>query len=136
MKQLQTVAPSQVHQVWHNVKPYFDASYEQSTGDCTVEQLKTILANGGQTLFVVVEDENIIGAFSVDIQNAPNHRVAHTTAMGGRGLFNEDTVSQYEAWAKLQGATKIRAWAREPQARLYRQKMNLNTTVYVVEKLI
>ena len=136
MKQLQTVAPSQIHQTWELVKPFFDASFEQSTGDCTVDQLKMLLANGSQTLFVVVDDDKVIGAFSVDMQNSPNHRVAHTTAMGGRGLFDKDTVSQYETWAKLQGATKIRAWAREPQARLYRQKMNLNTTVYVVEKLI
>jgi hypothetical protein len=136
MKQLQTVAPSKIHQTWEIVKPFFEASFEQSTGDCTVEQLKTILAEGQQTLFVVVNEDKVVGAFSVAIQNAPNHRVAHTTAMGGKGLFDENTVSQYETWAKLQGATKIRAWAREPQARLYRQKMNLNTTVYVVEKLI
>ena len=83
-----------------------------------------------------MEDSKIIGAFSVAIQNVPNHRIVHTTAMGGRGLFDEDTVSQYETWAKLQGATKIRAYAKEAQARLYRQKMNLNTTIYVVEKLI
>lgn len=136
MKQVQIVAPDQVHQVWPQLQHYFEASFEQSTGDCTPDQLKFLLSGGKQTLFVVVEDEKIIGAFSVDIQNAPNHRVAHTTAMGGRGLFDEDTVSQYETWAKLQGATKIRAWAKEPQARLYRQKMNLNTTMFVVEKLI
>jgi hypothetical protein len=29
--------------------------------------------------------------------------------MGGKGLFDSDTVKQYEDWAKLQGVTKIRA---------------------------
>lgn len=136
MKQLQIVSPDQVHQVWPDLKHFFEASYEQSTGDCTPDQLKAILSENKQTLFVIVEDSKIIGAFSVAIQNVPNHRIVHTTAMGGRGLFDEDTVSQYETWAKLQGATKIRAYAKEAQARLYRQKMNLNTTIYVVEKLI
>lgn len=136
MKQLQVVAPQLVHQLWGDIKHYFEASAETGVGDCTPDQLRTILANGGQTLFVVLEDSKIIGVFSVDVYNVPNNRIAQTTAMGGRGLFSEETVSQYEAWAKLQGATKIRAWAREAQARLYRQKLGLNTTMYVVEKTI
>ena len=136
MKQLQTVDPMYVHQLWDIVKPFFEASAATGVGDCLPEQLKMLLARGEQSLLLVLEDGTIIGAFSVEIKNHPNHRVATTTAMGGKGLFTKETVAQYEDWAKSQGATKIRAWAKESQARLYRQKLGLNTTMYVVEKTL
>lgn len=136
MKQLQLVDQSFVHQVWDRVKPFFEASYEESTKDCTPDQLRLLLSRGAQHLFVIVEDTNICGAFSVEVVNHPNSKSATTTAMGGKGLFTDETIAQYEGWAKSQGVTKIRAYAKESQARLYRQKLGLNSTVYLVEKTI
>jgi len=136
MKQLQVVPPQSVYQLWETIRPYFEASVDASSGDCTAEQLKTILANGQQTLFVVVEDELIIGSFSISINNHPNNRVALITAFGGNGITNIEVFEQVVTWAKAQGATKIKAIAKEAQARLYRQKVGLNTTMYVVETLI
>jgi hypothetical protein len=49
-------------------------------------------------------------------------------------VFDSDTISQYELWAKQQGCTKIRAWAKDSQARLYRMKLGLQKTMNVVEK--
>ena len=83
---------------------------------------------------LVVEDEKIIGAYTVDIIDYENHRVAFTTCMGGRKVFNKDTVKQYEDWARSQGVTKIRAYASEAQARLFRRKLGLRPTMSVVEK--
>jgi hypothetical protein len=54
--------------------------------------------------------------------------------MGGRKVFNKDTVKQYEDWARSQGVTKIRAYASEAQARLFRRKLGLRPTMSVVEK--
>ena len=136
MKQLQLVDQMFVHQVWDKVKPFFEASYEESTKDCTPDQLRLLLSRGAQYLFVIAEEDNICGAFSVEIVNHPNSKSATTTAMGGKVLFTEETFAQYENWARSQGVTKIRAYAKEAQARLYRQKLGLNSTVYVVEKLI
>ena len=87
-------------------------------------------------LFIVVDEEVIIGAFAVEIINYSNHRVAHTVALGGKGLFDVDTIEQYENWARNQGCTKIRAWAKDAQARLYRMKMGLEKSMNVVEKLL
>jgi hypothetical protein len=134
MKELKVVSPIQIHQVWGQVKPYFEASYEASTKDCTVDQLRMILAQGTQTLFVVEENSKIVGAFSVQVTTYPNCTVAMTTGMGGKDVFSEETIAQYELWAKSQGVTKIKAYAQEAQARLYRQKLGLKTTAYVVEK--
>ena len=56
------------------------------------------------------------------------------TALGGNGIVNDDTFSQVETWARMQGATKVNAWCQEAQARLYKLKANFNTVRMVVEK--
>jgi hypothetical protein len=134
MKRLHIVDPNNVHWMWDAISDYFQRSYEQSSSDCTPDQLRMILSRGGQILFLVMEEDQIIGAFSVEVLNQPNSKTAVTTAMGGRGVLTEETISQYEEWAKSQGVTKIRAYAKESQARLYRQKLGLIPTAYVVEK--
>ena len=135
MNIVQIVAPNNVYSVWENVKSYLDASINTSTGDCTLEQLKLLLVRGEQTLLVSVDEENVInGAMTVEFQNRPSNRVMFITALGGHGIVNNETFSQVEAWARMQGATKVSAWAQEAQARLYKIKANFNTVRMVVEK--
>lgn len=134
--QVQTVAPEFIYQVWDVVGPFFEAAEKEGTGDCTADQLKLQLVSGLNTLLVATEDGVIKGAAAMSMVNVPNHRVANITAAGGKGITNAEVMEQVVTWAKAQGATKIRAWANEPRARLYRQKLGLNTAAYVVEKLI
>jgi hypothetical protein len=134
--QVQVVAPTYIHQLWDKVEPYFEAAELEGTGDCTTSQLKLQLISGAQTLLVATEGAEIHGAASLSVQMQPNHRIAVITAMGGKGIVDEAMFEQVVAWAKTQGATKIRAWAKDSQARLYRQKAGLITTTNVVEKLI
>ena len=136
MKQLHIVDPNNVYRLWHLLQPFFEKSNSQGPQDSTVDQMKTSLAKGYHILFIVVDEEVIIGAFAVEIINYSNHRVAHTVALGGKGLFDVDTIEQYENWARNQGCTKIRAWAKDAQARLYRMKMGFEKSMNVVEKLL
>ena len=134
---VQIVATSYIHQIWDKVEPYFDAAELEGTGDCTTYQLKLQLVSGSVSLLVAVDNEGTIqGAAALSVQNQPNHRVAVITAMGGKGIVDSEVFEQVVVWAKSQGATKIRAWAKDAQARLYRQKAGLITTMNVVEKLI
>ena len=135
MNTVQIVAPNNIYSVWEDIKEYLNASINVSTHDCTIEQLKMLLVRGEQTLLVSVNnDSKINGAMTVEFINYPNNRVMHITTLGGHGIVNDETFSQVEAWAKLQGATKASAWAQEAQARLYKIKSNFNTVRYVVEK--
>jgi hypothetical protein len=136
MKQMQIVHPNYIHQVWDKIETFFDRAMGAGTDDYSVDQLKMLLTEGKQTLFVFVEDEKIIGALSAEVINYPNNRVVHTSAVGGKGLFDENTIKQYEDWAKSQGATKIRAWAKDAQARLYKMKMGFDIATHIVEKNI
>ena len=137
MKQIQIVAPGHINAVWPVVRGLLNQAIINYDGpDYDVEHLKVLLIKEFQLLFVVTENNNIIGAFTVDIINHPNHKVAHTTCMGGKGLFDKDTVQQYEDWCRGNGITKIRAYAQEAQARLFRLKLGLEKVSNVVEKTL
>jgi hypothetical protein len=135
MNTVQIVAPNNVYHVWEDIKEYLNASINVSGGDFTLDQLKLLLARGEQSLLVSVDESNKInGAMTVEFINNANARTMFITALGGNGIVNDETFSQVETWAKMQGATKASAWAQEAQARLYKLKANFNTVRYVVEK--
>jgi hypothetical protein len=135
MNTVQIVPPNNVYSVWEDVKEYLNASINISGGDFTLDQLKFSLIRNEQTLLVSVNKENKInGAMTVEFLNRPNDRVMFISALGGNGIVNEETFSQVETWAKMQGATKASALAQEAQARLYKIKANFNTVRLVVEK--
>jgi hypothetical protein len=135
MNTVQIVAPNNIYNVWADVESYLNASINVSGGDFTLDQLKLLLVRGEQTLLVSVNKENKInGAMTVEFINNSNARTMFITALGGSGIVNDETFSQVETWAKMQGATKASAWAQEAQARLYKLKANFNTVRMVVEK--
>jgi len=137
MKSVQIVAPGHIHFVWPKVRGLLNTAIINYTdADYDVEHLKVLLVKEFQVLFVVIEDNNIIGAYTVEIINHPNHKVAHTTCMGGKGLFDNNTVTQYEDWCRSHGITKIRAYAQDAQARLFKMKLGLNAVTHVVEKTL
>jgi hypothetical protein len=135
MNTVKIVTPNNIYTVWEDVKEYLNASINVSGGDFTLDQLKLLLSRNEQTLLVSVDEKGVLnGAMTVEFINRPNDRVMFITALGGYGIVNDETFSQVETWAKLQGATKASAWAQEAQARLYKIKSNFNTVRYVVEK--
>jgi hypothetical protein len=136
MKQLKIIPSDYICQLWDQIEHYFKSASGAGTNDYTVEQIKFLLVQGKQTLFVIMDGEKLIGAFSVEFSNYPNNKVMHIAAIGGKSVIEDETVKQLEDWARSQGATKIRAFAQEAQARLYRMKMGLNMVTHVVEKTI
>ena len=135
MNAVQIVAPNNVYHVWEDIKEYLNASINVSGGDFTLDQLKLLLVRGEQSLLVSVDEKGALnGAMTVEFINNANARTMFITALGGSGIVNDETFSQVETWAKMQGATKASAWAQEAQARLYKLKANFNTVRMVVEK--
>ena len=137
MKSVQLVAPGHILGLWETVWPMLNVAFiNYEHGDYDIEQLKVLLIKEFQLLFVVVEDNKIIGCFTVEVINHMNHKVAFTTCMGGKGLFDKNTVKQYEDWCISNGITKIRAYAQDAQARLFKIKLGLNVVTHVVEKTL
>ena len=137
MKSVQIVAPNHIHAVWEIIWPMLNVAFiNYPHADYSVEQLKVLLIKEFQVLFVVVEDNKIIGAFTVEVINHPNEKIAFTTCMGGKGLFDNNTIKQYEDWCRSNGITKIRAYAQDGQARLFKMKLGLDVITHVVEKTL
>ena len=137
MRKINILAPDFICKYWDKIEPFFESSFKFSTDDFSVGQIKFLLVNGQQTCLIAVEDDGtIIGASAVEISNFPNHRVLHITSMGGRALVEPDLIEQFEGWARSQGVTKIRAFAKDAQTRLYRMKMGFESVANVVEKNI
>ena len=137
MKSVQLVGPEHIHAVWEIVWPMLNVAFiNYENPDYGVNHLKADVINSKQTLFVVMENDKIIGAYTIEFINYPNHRVAHITAIGGKAMITKETVEQCEDWARTNGATKIRAFAQDTQARLFKLKMGLEKVTNVVEKNI
>ena len=137
MKSVQLVAPGHIHAVWKIVCPMLNVAFiNYENPDCEIDHLKADVINGKQTLFVVMENDKIIGAYTMEFINYANHRVAHITAIGGNAMITKETVEQCENWARANGATKIRAFAQDTQARLFKIKMGLKPVTHVVEKTL
>jgi hypothetical protein len=110
------------HQTWPLVKDLFASALKFDGDEYTLDQIKTLLAQGSWVLLVAVDEENKVhGAASVEFINKPNDRVGLITAMAGNSIVNEDVFGQVCALLKANGATKVQCAARESAARLYKQ---------------
>lgn len=134
MKEVKYVAPELIYAVWEEVKPFIQDSIDQGPGDFNEEHLKAWLVRGEEFLLVIVEDNKIIGCGTVRFINQPNHRIAFITSCGGTAVVEQEVFGQVENWARSFGATKIQAWARDAQARLFRQAVDFYDVCRVVEK--
>ena len=108
-----------VHHVWHLVEGFISTALEHSQGDYTLEQVKTLVTMGNWTLLVVVDDNRVHGAVTVDFYNRPNDRVAFLTTISGRLISSPETFEQLKILLKGFGATCIEGAARESVARLW-----------------
>jgi hypothetical protein len=136
MKEVQVVAPEWVYSVWPKVVDFVEASLDEGTGEFSAEHLKGWLVTGQQTLLVIVENNEVIGCGTVQFINYPNERVAFITSCGGKAIVCPEVFDQIEVWMRSMGATKIQAWAKDLQARLYRQAVKFTVPCNIVEKLL
>lgn len=116
---LQRVDVGHIHHVWHMIEGYIASALEHSKGDYTLESVKVLLVTGQWTLIVAIDDEGVKGAATVSFSNRPHDRVAFITAIGGKLISSDDTVSQLKELLRSFGATCIEGAARESIARLW-----------------
>lgn len=116
---IQLVPLSMVHQTWPLIEEFLTNGLVYAEDDYTIDQVRSEVAKGSWMLLVAVDEENMIqGAMTVNIYNAPNHRIAFVTLTGGRFIINQDTFKQLCNLVKSFGATKIRGVGRDSVVRL------------------
>lgn len=116
---IQLVPLSAVHQIWPLIEGFLADGLEHAEDDYTIDQVRSEVAKGSWMLLVAVDGGGIIqGAMTVNIYNAPNHRIAFVTSTGGRFIINKDTFKQLCDLVKSFGATKVRGVGRDSVVRL------------------
>jgi hypothetical protein len=111
-----------------------DLAMKHSAGEYSTEQLKVMLVNGLQTLLVADDNGEFKGAATIAFENYPNDRIAFVTAIGGRMIANQEIWRQFENWCRANGCTKVRGFAFESVARLWKSRFNVEPVYLVVEK--
>jgi len=115
---IQLVPLSMIHQTWPLVQGFLESGLKHAEDDYKIDQVRSEVAKGSWMLLVAVDDQGIQGAMTINIYNAPNHRVAFVTSTGGRFIINKDTFKQLCNLVKEFGATKIRGVGRDSVVRL------------------
>ena len=120
---VQHVPLDYVNQVWPQVEAFLSGAVDQQAGDkdYTIEQIKVCVTSGKWMLVVVLDDNNVCGAMTIDFYNRPNARVAFITYIGGRSIANDEAFTQLCALCKNFGATKIEGAVNESVSRLWRK---------------
>lgn len=116
------VPHTHVDQFWPTVGPMIAKACEDkaSCGEITPDQVRMAIVRQEKHLLVALsESEEVAGAWTVEFLNYPNLRVAFVGALGGRGVLRQDVVDQVKQWCKLMGASELRCYAKDAQARLY-----------------
>jgi len=115
---IQLVPLSLIHQTWTLVEKFLESGLEHAEDDYTIDQVRAEVAKGSWMLLVAVDEVGIQGAMTINIYNAPNHRIAFVTSTGGRFIINQDTFKQLCNLVKGFGATKVRGVGRDSVVRL------------------
>ena len=123
-----------IQHVWSDVEPMLEKAMAHSAGEYDTAQLKVMLVNGMQQLLVVEDKGKIRGAATIAFENYPNDRIAFMTSVGGRMITDKECWNQFESWCKSRGCTKVRGFAFESVAKLWKQKFGVKTVYLVVEK--
>jgi hypothetical protein len=100
------------------VEKFLEDGLEHAEDDYKIDQVRAEVAKGSWMLVVAVEEDVIKGAMTINIYNAPNHRIAFITSTGGRFIINKDTFAQLCVLVKSFGATKIKGVGRDSVVRL------------------
>ena len=106
-----------VHKEWPLVAPFLDPAMQYAQGDITLDQLRSDLGQGRSSLYIFVDDGEVVGAASVTFQNHRNTRVAFVTAIGGRGLHDRGVAAQLFELFRRNGATRAAGAVRDSMVR-------------------
>jgi hypothetical protein len=118
---IQHVPVEWVPAIWGKVEAFIASALEHSKGEYSVEHAQAYVTSGQWVLLIATEDEEIIGAATVNFFNRPTDRVAFITTIGGKLVSSQDTFAQLKAILAAFGATVIEGAAREAIARLWKR---------------
>lgn len=119
---------------WPKVEGFLNKAVSKSLGEYDIEHLKAFVTSGIQSLYVVTEGQEIIGAATVSFINYPNDRVAFVTSCGGKMIANEEVWQEFSKVLKVSGATKCQGCAKDSTTRLWESKTGFKKVYTIIER--
>lgn len=112
-----------------------DSLSEACAEECTIDQLKMLIAREEKQLVRMDEDGTVgWGVFKVD--SYPNMRVFHVSHLVAHNAHFERFFPALTEMAKDLGCSRIRCSAKPSQARLYAQKLGFEPVYTTLERVL
>jgi hypothetical protein len=121
MALVQKIPRMYVAKLWPHVEAILAKTVPYSSGEFSLEQLKSEVMTGRWSLILVTEGEVLQGAIVYSYQNRMNSRVAFVHAIAGKGLANKDSFAQLKGVFSVDGATEIEGAVRPSIKRLWQR---------------
>lgn len=83
---VQHVRQEDCYWLWQQVRDLLAPAIEESNGRWKPEYVFAALVAGRQTLWVVLQDEKIVAAYTTEISNYPERRLINVHYLGGHGF--------------------------------------------------
>lgn len=131
--ELLTVPASHIDRAWRDGAHKLSEACDTSGGEITGDQLKLILSRGERTLVVMRRVGEIVGWGAVMVDQRPNVRALHVSAMYAPGGEFEEFFGELKKYAAMNGCSVVRCAAGPVQARLYRMKCGFKPVYEVLE---
>tara|TARA_B110000037_G_scaffold79498_1_gene94778 strand:+ start:187 stop:591 length:405 start_codon:yes stop_codon:yes gene_type:complete len=102
---LYIVPTTHVQQYWHLAEPLLQLALDKGNDEFTADQLKVMLTQGNQQLLLLMKEDKVYCALTVQWIVYPNDRVCYITYIGGKNT--KAGFEQFKNWAKSNGGTAI-----------------------------
>ncbi len=114
------VDPRFLDRVWPLAAQMLQPAVDEARGEITIDQLELLIRRGESNLLLWDTPDGIAAAVAIEFHNFPSLRVAHVAFLGGRHVIAPSCFAALKEWCVSHGASEIRAWCAEAQARLFR----------------
>lgn len=106
---------------------------ESCEKECTIDQLKTLLAREERILVRMDDEGKTVGWGVYRIDQLPNIRVFMVTNLWARNAHFERFIDELKTMAQVNGCSVIRCAAKELQERIYRMKLGMQPVYRILE---
>lgn len=105
---------------WAKTEPILLRGVERSHGEMTMSSLKTLITLGNMQLWIVLQENQLLGVLVTETVQYPSMRSVRVVIMAGERLrlWAQDAITALHAFAFEQRATRIEAVGRRGLAKV------------------
>jgi hypothetical protein len=126
-----------VHHEWKQIADVLSTLEKQDVGECTLDQLKVGLINGGSIALVIADESMAAKSVIVGEWNmTPGKRVFFVTQWAGSNSMNEGLSEDLYRWIYANGGTHIQGAVRDSVGRMMTKLWQWEKVYSIYEKEI